>query len=385
MAKEDGCVRRKAVLIHSPHAGRSELLSHALSALERVGIELVLVQPITAIGEASGLGQQWKADGINLVVAAGGDGLVGGVVRYAVEGQLPLGILPLGTANDLARSVGIPQDLPSAIQVIASGTPCLIDLGLSRSLQPCSSSVPHPPPSSAQSRLFTHALTVGLSVQFAQVATNKAVRQRYRRLTYPFALYQAFQTYHPIDAEIHLQDVALRSSLSPSTLAVGAQDHIVLRSRIAQVTAVNAPIFWGVFEGSVPGVSFTDRRLDLVVFEHTSRFQLAQRMLRFFMGRDQCSPDKQSWHARYPDLLPAEFTNIPGIHHLQARSVKIFTEHEPQPVTLDGEVAIQTPVEACVASEQLELLVPEGVRGSAASVNAQTTWITRLRLIMRGL
>lgn len=375
-------VGRRAVVIHSPHAGRSALLSHALSVLERVGSELALVLPIPVVGDADGLARQWKANGINLLVAAGGDGVVGSVARHAVEGQLPLGILPLGTANDLARSVGIPHDLPSAAQVMASGTSRLIDLGLSRPLRPCSPSASHPSPRSAQPRLFTHALTVGLSVQFAQVATNKAIRQRYGRLTYPFALGQAFQAYHPIDVEIHLHDVALRSS---SSLPAQAQDHLVLRSRIAQVTAVNAPIFWGAFEGSVPGVSFTDRRLNLVVFEETSRSQLARRMLRFFLSRDHRSPDKQSWQARYPDLLPAQFTALPGIHHLQARSVTIFTENEPQPVTLDGEVSTQTPVEARVAEEQLELLVPKDACGSAASTRAAAIWTARLRLIMRGL
>ncbi|GHO98743.1 hypothetical protein KSF_087910 [Reticulibacter mediterranei] len=373
------------MVIHSPHAGRSALLSLALAALEHVGIDIALVLPISKVEEANGVVGLWKARGINLIVAAGGDGLVGSVAKYAVEGQLPLGIFPLGTANDLARSVGIPHDLAAAAQVMASGASRRIDLGLSRSPQQSSPSASCPSPRSQEPRLFTHALTVGLSVQFAQVATNKAIRQRYGRLTYPFALWQAFQAYHPLDVEIHLQDVALRSTPSSSLLPAQAQDHLVLRSQIAQVTAVNAPIFWGVFEGSVPSVSFTDRRLDIVVIEQTSRSQLARRMLHFFLSRDQRLPDKQSWHARYPDLLPAELTALPGIHHLQARSMTIFTENEPQPVTLDGEVSTQTPVEACVADEQLELLVPQDASGSAASTKAQAMWTARLRLILRGL
>ncbi len=148
-----------------------------------------------------------------------------------------------------------------------------------------------------------------------------------------------------------------------SPLPLVTSDHLVLQSRIAQVTAVNAPIFWGRFQGSVPAVSFTDRRLDLVIFEDTSRYQLAQRMLHFFTSRYQRAPGKQGWHARYPDLLPAEVTAIPGVHHIQARSMTIVTENELRAVTLDGEVYTQTPVEACVADEQLELLVPERLIG----------------------
>lgn len=374
---------RRAVVIHSPHAGRSASLSHALTALEHAGVEMVEVLPIAMVADAVTLGPQWKANGIDLIVAAGGDGLVGSVARHALDGQLPLGILPLGTANDLARSVGIPQDLPSAARVIASGISRLIDLGRACPLLCDEPYTSQTPPRSAQHMRFTHALTVGLSVQFAQVATNKAVRQRYGRLTYPFALWQAFKMYRPIDAEIHFQDVALHDTPSSSPPGV-PRDHLILHSRIAQVTAVNAPIFWGAFEGSVPGVSFTDRHLDIVVFEETSRCQLARRMLHFFTSRDQRSPGKHGWHAQYPDLLPAAFTDIPGVHHIRARSMTIFTENQSQAVTLDGEVSLQTPVEARVADEQLQLLVPEEACCNAARNKAKATWTSRLRLIMLG-
>jgi diacylglycerol kinase (ATP) len=381
MRKEHLSAIPRAILIHSPHAGRSTLLSHALMELERAGVEIVEVLPVAVVADSVGLGQQWKANGIDLVVAAGGDGLVGSVVRHALDGQLPLGILPLGTANDLARSVGIPQDIPSAAQVIASGSCREIDLGLARPLQFSESPAPYASPHAGQHKLFAHALTVGLSVQFAQVATNKAIRQRYGRFTYPFALWQAFKTYRPIDAEMHFRDVALNHSLS-SPLSAAKSDHLILRSRIAQITAVNAPIFWGAFEGSVPGVSFTDRRLDLVVFEDTNRSQLVQRMLHYFTSRSQRLPGKQSWHAQYPDLFPGALTAIPGIHHVQARSVTIFTEQETHAVTLDGEVSLQTPVEAYVADEQLHLLVPQDAQKRTPR---NRTWISRLRLIMLGV
>ena len=108
----------------------------------------------------------------------------------------------------------------------------------------------------------------------------------------------------------------------------------------------------------MPGVSFTDRFLDIVIFEDTSRLLLASRMLRFFTRREQRSPDTHGWHAQYPNLLPAVLTDIPGVLHVQARSVTIVTKNEPQAVTVDGEVFTQTPVEAHVADEQLQLIVP---------------------------
>jgi diacylglycerol kinase family enzyme len=244
------------MVIHSPHAGRSAILAHALRALEHAGVEIAEVLPIAAVADGSGLVQQWKAKGIDLIVAAGGDGVVGSAARHALDGKLPLGILPLGTANDLARSVGIPQDISSAAQIIAAGTVCLIDLGLARPLLLDEPPASHPFPHSGQPKLFAHALTVGFSVQFAQVATNKAIRQRYGRLTYPFALWQAFKTYRPIDAEIHLQGIALRSSLSSALFPMIKKDHLSLSGRIAQVTAANAPHFLGDIRGKSPRRQF---------------------------------------------------------------------------------------------------------------------------------
>jgi diacylglycerol kinase family enzyme len=369
---------RKAMIIQSPHAGRSALFSCALRALEHAGVEVVDVLPIAMVADAVMLGPQWKANGIDLLVAAGGDGVVGSVTRHALLGQLPLGILPLGTANDLARSLGIPQDPASAAQVIAAGVSRPIDLGWASAIRPKTTfNLPQP-------RLFAHALSMGLSVQFAQIATNKAIRERYGRLTYPLALWQAFQAYRPIDADIHLQGVALRKDPSSSSLPLATQEQVVLRSRIAQVTAVNAPIFWGGFQGSVPAVSFTDRRLDIVIVEAVSRLQLAQRMLHFFTNRSPREPDKQGWHAQYPDLWPAELTDIPGIHHLQAQSMTIFTQHESQAVTLDGEISLQTPVEARVADTPLQIFVPEEVRESVVNNKAPSTWLVLLRLLMCG-
>ena len=60
---------------------------------------------------------------------AGGDGTINAAASGLVDTGLPLGILPLGTANDLARTLGLPLTLDGAIQVAATGRPRVIDLG----------------------------------------------------------------------------------------------------------------------------------------------------------------------------------------------------------------------------------------------------------------
>jgi diacylglycerol kinase (ATP) len=84
--------------------------------------------------EAIDLAQEAVEEGYDAVVAAGGDGTIGevinGVLRATPDGPtLPFGILPLGSANDFNKIVGLPGTVPEAIEVIKSGHTSQIDAG----------------------------------------------------------------------------------------------------------------------------------------------------------------------------------------------------------------------------------------------------------------
>jgi diacylglycerol kinase (ATP) len=68
----------------------------------------------------------------DLVIAAGGDGTVEAVARGLLQTQVPLGIIPLGTFNNVATSLGIPTDVRKACRLIAAGAIHPIDVGLAR-------------------------------------------------------------------------------------------------------------------------------------------------------------------------------------------------------------------------------------------------------------
>jgi diacylglycerol kinase (ATP) len=80
------------------------------------------------------LAEQAVADGVEGIIVAGGDGSIGeavnGIVRAlgSVEALPPIGILPLGSANDSASNIGLPLDLFEAAQVIARGQVARFDL-----------------------------------------------------------------------------------------------------------------------------------------------------------------------------------------------------------------------------------------------------------------
>jgi len=86
-------------------------------------------------GQVTDLAEQAARDGFSPIVVAGGDGTIGDAVnglaraaKFADEPIGPLGIMPTGSANDLADNLGLPKDLGAAAKVIAAGKCDLIDL-----------------------------------------------------------------------------------------------------------------------------------------------------------------------------------------------------------------------------------------------------------------
>jgi diacylglycerol kinase (ATP) len=82
-------------------------------------------------GHALELARQAADDGYDLVVAAGGDGTISDVVNGLMRGDKAitrLGIIPIGSGNDLAWSLGISMEVETAVRQLFTGTPKTIDL-----------------------------------------------------------------------------------------------------------------------------------------------------------------------------------------------------------------------------------------------------------------
>jgi diacylglycerol kinase (ATP) len=359
--------QQHAIVIQSPHSGRSDLLSQALTFLEQAGVKVARILSIAELNTLPPQGALWREQGMMLAIAAGGDGLVGGVIAHLAASGLPLGILPLGTANDIARSLRIPQNLSQAVEVIAQGHTRPIDIGTAQPIDLALQQVrqepklaPTVPPKQA---CFAHALTVGLNVQFARIATNVATRQRFGHLAYPVAALEAMRTHEALEVELHFDGLffpsAQRSIQRPTRTSPAPIDAVpALRCHALQVTVVNTPFFGGRWQIAVPAASYSDRLLDIVVIEERSTGYLNKRLADFFHPEGHVSARPTRTHASYPTRHPAELAGIPGIHHLQARGVTITTRADPQDATLDGEVRVQTPLQVQVADEPLNVVVP---------------------------
>lgn len=115
--------------------GAHEKVSAVEQAMRAAGLNYPLVLTEHP-GHATDLARQAVIDGCTTVIAAGGDGtineVVNGLFQAADDGaEIPvtLGILPLGSANDLAAALNLPGDLAAACRILARDQPRLIDVG----------------------------------------------------------------------------------------------------------------------------------------------------------------------------------------------------------------------------------------------------------------
>jgi diacylglycerol kinase (ATP) len=128
-----------AKIILNPYAGRWKALerqAEVINLMKSTGMEFDLVQT-DAPYHGTQLAYEAAKNDFSPIISAGGDGSVSevmnGIVKAAQEDQVepvPMGIIPLGSANDLVVNLGLPTNLAEATQVIIAGESKRIDLGV---------------------------------------------------------------------------------------------------------------------------------------------------------------------------------------------------------------------------------------------------------------
>ena len=153
--------KRALLIVNDKSRSGAENLAAAIDRLEAHGIEPVHHE----CGSREALSPLIVKHGpeVDLVAVGGGDGTLNAAALGVIEAGLPLGVLPMGTANDLARTLGIAPDLDAAAKVIAIGHTRAIDLGL------------------VNGQPFFNVASVGLSAELAQRLTSD-IKRRFGRL-----------------------------------------------------------------------------------------------------------------------------------------------------------------------------------------------------------
>ncbi len=124
-------VPRDAVLVVNAHSRRGDaLFREARAKLEQAGVNLLAAHAVKDPSKLNETVRQAIAEGAPMVIVGGGDGSLSGTVDDVVDRDCVFALLPLGTANSFARTLGIPLDLDGAVRTIANGKRRRIDLGI---------------------------------------------------------------------------------------------------------------------------------------------------------------------------------------------------------------------------------------------------------------
>ena len=175
-------MKQRALLLINPNARKGkEAQMQAFQQLQALGFEL-LPQSVENPQYLPEIIRQYRHM-VDLVIISSGDGTVNAAIEGLLDTQLPLGILPSGTANNLARSLKIPRSLPESCKIVAAGKIRLIDLGW------------------VNGKYFFNVAGLGLSAQINR-RVPKAWKRRWGVLAYAAVALQVLWQSRHFEAEI---------------------------------------------------------------------------------------------------------------------------------------------------------------------------------------
>ena len=173
---------KRALLIVNLHSKNGAMaIDAAVEKLKNADIEVIKFE-VASPQKIPKLIHRYR-DQVELVIMGGGDGTVHAAAEALVETKLPLAIFPMGTANDLARTLEIPIELTSAVDVITEGILHPIDLGR------------------VNGHYFFNIANIGLGVTVKKNLSRES-KQSWGVLSYTRGLIKAVKSFRPFKAEI---------------------------------------------------------------------------------------------------------------------------------------------------------------------------------------
>lgn len=251
-------------------------------------------------GDGERLAREAVAAGADLVASYGGDGTVGEVARGLASSGVPLAVLPGGTANALAMGLGIPFNLPGAVDAIFRSRVEAMDLG------------------EANGRTFVLRADMGLSTKMAQQASRE-LKDRFGVVAYAISGLQAIS-----------QPETVVYQLTIDGQEIEAEGVACIVTNHNELGAMGLKF--------VPNVRAGDGLLDAFVVKDTiSVFAAAAAQLAGVEAEDQEPQGLQHWQGKH------------------------FTVHaaRPQAYSLDGDLVGESPLTVRVLPQVLRILVPE--------------------------
>jgi YegS/Rv2252/BmrU family lipid kinase len=293
---------RSAAVVINVGSRRGASHDLAVDALRKAGVPISAVHRVRSGADLAGTLDRVLADGHDLIVVGGGDGTVSYAAGRVAGTNVVLGVLPLGTANDFARTLEIPNNLAEACAAIAEGKVVDIDLGR------------------ANGEPFLNVASVGLSVSVTE-ALSPRLKRYIGPLAYSIATLTAYSRHKAFRARLEFPD----------------GDHETMELDDLLQVAVGNGRHYGGGNTVSPTAGIDDHTLDIYailagpVREHVSIARL---------------------------LKDGSFIKHDRVYHLTTRRVRLVTD-QPLPVNLDGEIATTTPADFTIQRNAVHVVVPQ--------------------------
>jgi YegS/Rv2252/BmrU family lipid kinase len=294
--------RSAAVVINAGSRRGAAARELAVDKMQKAGVPITSVHHVLSGAELAETLDRVVADGHDLVVVGGGDGTVSCAAGRVAGTDVMLGVLPLGTANDLARTLEIPNNLAEACAAVADGKVVDVDLGR------------------ANGQPFLNVASVGLSVSVTE-ALSPLLKRYIGPLAYGVATLRAYARHKPFRARLEFPE----------------GDHEPMELEDLLQVAVGNGRHYGGGNTVSPTAGIDDHTLDIYAI--------------------LAGPLRE--HVRIARLFKdGSFVEHERVHHLTSRRVRLVTE-PPLSVNLDGEIATVTPAYFTIERNAVHVVVPQ--------------------------
>ncbi|MCB1497489.1 MAG: lipid kinase [Bauldia sp.] len=286
----------RLLVVVNPNASRAaRSLGAATAALFAEGFALD-IRPSRGLEEVHDLILR-ESGAADAIVIGGGDGTVSGALPALIEVGRPVGILPLGTANDLARTLQIPLDPAAAARVIAAGTRRRIDIGRVNGVH------------------FLNVSSIGLAVAITD-HLDPELKRRLGPLSYAAAALGTLGGAERFKAAILCDDG--RTDVTTYQITVGNGVHYGGGARVSATAAID------------------DGILDIFAIETASIPELVAMAPALFEGRQGERDDVRVFRS----------------------TGALIETTAPMPVSTDGEITTETPARYSIIRQALEVFAP---------------------------
>lgn len=313
---------KRARLIVNPVSGNTQpnpmKLPDIIAAMEAVDIraDLTFTKPEES---PTLIAQRAVAEGYDLVVVCGGDGTVSQVAKGLLYAPIPLGIIPIGTYNNIAHSLKLPTDTAEACFALAHGQVKQIDVGVAN-----------------DEYYFFEAAGVGLDAVLFPIG-EEIKGGRWHRL---LQAVQLIFKYQPQQLRLQFDCPLLANPQQPTrrqrfwwqrSLLIQSELH----RRALLVVIANGP-YYGMGFTIAPEAIVDDGLLTVSVFRNFSKWELIRHFWAISLGQYHYSPKLETY-------------NVAEVR---------ITANAPLPVHLDGNPIGELPVKLKAIKQALKVIVP---------------------------